>query len=56
MYSENARGRKGSGTSHDPGASRYFRFQCSRSLSEIESDMRCDSNPSLLSEPRSCLE
>jgi hypothetical protein len=46
MYSENTRGRKGSGMSHAPGASRYFWFQRSRSSSEDEkdNDMLDDSN------------
>src|SRR5580658_353651 len=57
MYSENARTRKGSATIHEPGASRFFRFQCSRSLyeSDIGSAMRCDSNPSPLSVQAACM-
>src|ERR1019366_500463 len=42
MYSKNARGRKGSGSSQASGASRYFWFQCSRSLEE--DGMLCDSS------------
>src|ERR1039458_5393486 len=42
MYSENTRGRKGSGSSQASGAFRYFWFQRSRSLEE--NGMPCDSS------------